>query len=297
MDIKNDFDKLIRFVTGNARGLVLSGGGARAVSHIGVLRALEEAHITFDIVAGSSMGAWIAGYYAMGMDYKEIMAVSESAIKSYLKKTDYTFPFVSITGGKPLTEILQNSFGEIRIEDLSCRFFCVSTNLTQGLLHTHSTGLLWKSVKASLSLPALLPPIVYDKNQLFVDGSVMNNLPVDIMRDYMNGGKITASSLDPQMKNREYNNLDELSSGWKLLWRKLNPYSKLKSFPNVGQIITSSVLLSSSRHQKKMLEIADSIILLNLDQFSLMEFKSYQAIIEKGYEIAVDVLSKKNVRQ
>lgn len=293
MDNQSDFSKLARFMTGHAKGLVLSGGGARALFHIGVLRAFEEANQTFDMVAGSSMGAWIAAFYASGMRYDEMLAVTTETITKFTSKSDYTFPFLSITRGIVLNNLMESIFSDIKIEDLWNRYFCVSTNLTKGNINVHNRGILAESIMASLSLPGILPPIIYLQHQLLLDASVMNNLPVDIMQEYISGGIIIASSLNPRIRYQEYKNLESLSSGWRLLWRKLNPYNKYKNFPNVGQIITNSILLSSSRHQQEMIKKADRAIVLTIDQFSLVGFKSYREIIELGYQAAVIELSKK----
>ena len=124
LHVASDFASLARRMTGRAVGLVLGGGGARGYAHIGVIRALEEAGVHIDMLAGTSMGALLAGLYATGMDTNAIMA---EAMKFGSRKRlfDYTVPFVSFLASRKVTAMLQTVFGDIAIEDLWRPFFCI----------------------------------------------------------------------------------------------------------------------------------------------------------------------------
>ncbi|EQD48475.1 cyclic nucleotide-binding protein, partial [mine drainage metagenome] len=99
---------------------------------------------------------------------------------------DYTLPFVSLVSGRKVSRMLFEAFGELAIEDLPLSFFCVSSNLTTGHPYVHRRGELWRALRASVSVPGVLPPVV-NAGQVLVDGGAMNNLPVDVMLELGRG--------------------------------------------------------------------------------------------------------------
>ncbi|MDP4024851.1 patatin-like phospholipase family protein [Methylobacterium sp. NEAU 140] len=174
-----DVCRLARLASGSARGLVLGGGGARALAHLGVLRALEETGHGPDFVGGTSMGAVIAASLALGMSVAEIRADTHAAFVGRNPLNDYTLPFHALTRGAKVDAGLAERYGDARIEDLWLPFFCVSSNLTTGRAMVHREGPLATALRASIAIPGLLPPVVSDDGVL-VDGGMMNNLPADI---------------------------------------------------------------------------------------------------------------------
>jgi hypothetical protein len=111
-----DFGRLARCVAGRAIGLALGGGAARGFAHIGVIRALEEAGIPIDIVGGTSVGALIAAQWAMGWNAQRILDASRTYVLS--PQNDYTLPLVALLTGHRTSELLQNLFGKLDIQDL-----------------------------------------------------------------------------------------------------------------------------------------------------------------------------------
>ncbi|MEM9331741.1 MAG: patatin-like phospholipase family protein [Pseudomonadota bacterium] len=174
---KKDWERWSRIITGRSVGLVLSGGGARAYAHLGAVRALQEAGIPIDYVSGSSMGGIIAASIAMGWDIDTM----EDRIRSCFVETnplsDYTLPLHGLVRGRKVERLLKENFGSVEISDLWLPFFCVSTNLTNASGYIHSRGELCDALRASISLPGVLPPVVTPEGVL-VDGGVINNLPI-----------------------------------------------------------------------------------------------------------------------
>lgn len=167
---------LARRLTGRSIGLVLSGGGARALGHIGVLQELEAAGIAVDRVAGSSLGALIGAMYATGMDPDEIDA---RCYEEWVRRNplgDYRLSRVSLIRGERVRAMLERTLPE-RVEDLWRPFFCVTTDLLSGELVTHRHGDLRTAIGASMCLPGLAPPVVMGR-RLLIDGGVLDNLPV-----------------------------------------------------------------------------------------------------------------------
>lgn len=182
----DDCMRLARTLTGQSVGLVLSGGGARAYAHIGVVRALREARVPLDFIGGASMGAVVAACVAMGWNDDEIEARIRKAFVESNPLSDYVLPVVALTEGKKVDERLHEHFGDVQIEDMRTPFFCVSTDLASGKTLVHRSGALRRRLRASISLPGILPPVV-EEDRILVDGAVLNNFPVDVMQDFHRG--------------------------------------------------------------------------------------------------------------
>ncbi|MBY0423425.1 MAG: patatin-like phospholipase family protein [Parvularculaceae bacterium] len=175
-----DVQRLARIVAGRSVGLVLSGGGARAYAEIGAVKALRERGVPIDLVVGASMGAIVGACVAMDWDDAEIERRIRDAFVSSNPLGDHVLPVVALTRGGIVEARLQKHFGESLIEDMHMPFVCVSSDLTRGKLSLHRMGLLRRALRASISLPGILPPVV-DAEALLVDGAVINNFPTEIM--------------------------------------------------------------------------------------------------------------------
>ncbi len=179
-------ERLARIVCGKSVGLVLSGGGARAYAHIGAVMALREAGVPIDFVCGASMGAVIAACIAMGWDDEEIEERVRDAFVRSNPLGDHVLPVVALTKGIRVEERLEKHFGGALIEELEIPFFCVSSDISEGVARIHRRGVLCKALRASIALPGILPPVI-DGDALLVDGAVINNFPTDIMANVHRG--------------------------------------------------------------------------------------------------------------
>jgi EmrB/QacA subfamily drug resistance transporter len=169
---------LVAALAGRSVGLVLAGGGARSLAHIGVLRELEEAGIVVDRIAGTSLGSVVAAVHALGVDGEALEEIHHEAFVRGNPIGDYTFPSKALTKGRRTPEVLRHYLGaHTMIQGLPRLFRCVSTDLLRRELVVHREGLLWEAVAASARLPILTPPLKTD-DRLLVDGCVLDNLPV-----------------------------------------------------------------------------------------------------------------------
>lgn len=294
-----DLERFVRLITGNSLGLVLSGGGSLALAHVGVYKALQEANITVDYVSGSSMGGLVAALIAMEVDYKTMTEMLEKQLISFQKNVDYTFPIIALIRAKLLDKLLQESFGKnLLIENLWQKYFCVSTNISINKVNVHDSGILWKAIRASLSLPGILPVVFNDKKQILVDGSIINNLPVDIMQGKINNGKILASAVrNREMQPMTLSYQEYTSSGLSLFYKyfllpkfkKTHVNKKIKLL-NIASIVQSSMIIGSNNHQQKMLEQADFSVELDVRKFSMINFYPIHKIINAGYKQAIVAL-------
>ena len=292
LNTENCFDRYIRFLTGRAFAVVLNGGGARGFAHIGVIKSLEQLNQPIDYIAGCSMGAVIGGCYAMGAGVQKILDFSSDYVQHH--KPDYTLPLVSLLTGKSTTDFFQNMYGDIRIEDLWVPFFCTSANITQSKLHIHNQGPLWLAIRASISIPGIYPPIYDDQGNMLVDGGIINNMPVDLMRKLICGGKILA--VNCSINIRKYpkipkEQLPSYLSGWKLFFKKYNPFIKdKKKFDSIFEILLSSLTVFSEDLQKQMEKEADYLLQFDTSQFGTLEFQARDKIIDLGYRITMEKL-------
>ena len=167
-------ERIARVITGQAVGLVLSGGGARGYAHIGAIRALHAREVAIDFVCGVSTGAVMAAGVAMGWDDDELDRRIRKAFVDSSPVGDIAFPFIALTHGRRVRARLAEHFGDRQICDLWLPFFCLSTNLTTGAYQLHRQGLAREAILASVSLPGVLPPVIRGTDVL-VDGAVLNN--------------------------------------------------------------------------------------------------------------------------
>ncbi len=285
LDSDPDLARIIRFIRGNAFGIVLNGGGMRGFTHMGVLKALHDLNIPIDYVGGCSIGAAIGGIYAyVGLD-ESIKVCHLEELPS--TSSDYTFPVVSLLKGKNVCEFYKKIYNGSYIEDLKIPFFCVSSDLTHSKLHVHDKGMLWEAVRASSSIPAVYPPM-YDEKEgsMLVDGALMNNMPVDVMRKFLGGGRILAvdCNIEPLSENRVIKH--PWLSGWKLAFQALL-HRRLK-FDNIFKIVRTSFMFSSEKNQEQMKSDADYLIEIESQQFGVLKMQEVDALIDLGYRCAME---------
>ena len=286
-----DVARLARFLTGNAVGLVLAGGGARGIAHIGVFRALEEAGIPVDYFGGTSIGSVLAACMACDWGWEKVYRENKREFLSN-PTSDFNFiPLVSLLAGRKLDRILARSFGDHFIEEMWFPFFCVSSNYTQACEQIHTHGELKRALLASMAIPGVFPPIV-SGNDLLVDGGVFNNMPVDIMA--RKGIRtILAVDLRPDDKQRRELNFKDVPGVWSLLADRFRPLERRRY--HVPSLLTTLMAASTLTSQQKMTQVvADVDVLFNPDvrRFSLLEWKSYDLLVEQGYRHAQEVLAK-----
>jgi NTE family protein len=279
-----DIQRLARFIAGRAVGIVLAGGGARGFAHIGVLKALHEAGVPFDHLGGTSMGAIIAAGIAAEWSIEELTERVRYAFVDSNPLSDYTFPLIALVRGKKVSTLLRENFGDTRIEELPKPFFCVSSDLTTGRIHDHRSGFLWRALRASVALPGILPPVTHH-GHLLVDGGVMNNLPVDVMRQRESGPIIASDvtgELDLQAKDDRYGERPI----WQLIWQRM------RGSPSIISILMRSGTVGSEAQRRVVREQADYLFEPPLPDIGLRDWKSFDRAIAEGYENAQATIEK-----
>ena len=212
-----DIGRASRLIAGRGLGLVLSGGGAKGLAHVGVIDALRMRDIQIDAVGGTSIGGIVAAVFAQEWD---LAATVRTLAAGFNRRrfSDFAVPRTALYSERAFARTLGRCFGEITIEDSPLPLFVVSTNLTEGVSAVHRTGRLVTWLRATSAVPGICPPIV-EQNAVYVDGGVLNNMPTDIIRDF---GVASAIAVDVGSSLEAPARLDGemgLPSIWELLWR------------------------------------------------------------------------------
>jgi NTE family protein len=157
-------------------GLVLSGGGARGFSHIGVLQAFEELGIRIGAISGTSAGALVGSLYASGISLKEIIQKFEK--QSFLGFKNFNFNGVGFFSSKSLVGFIENNVACKTFEELNIPLYVTATDIETGVYEIFSKGELCNPVAASAAVPLMFDPVEI-KGKKYLDGGILNNFPVE----------------------------------------------------------------------------------------------------------------------
>jgi predicted acylesterase/phospholipase RssA/CRP-like cAMP-binding protein len=283
-----DIGRLARLASGHGVGVVLGGGGARGFAHLGVHRALLEAGVPIDFVAGSSIGAPLAGGIAQGVTGDELVSAVEEQFHRLL---DYTLPVVSLIKGERITRNIGATFGDWDIEDLWLPFYCVSTNLTRSRLEVHRRGNVALAVRASVAIPGVLPPVPYD-GDLLVDGGVLDNLPVSTMHHTGTVGTIIAVDVAPREGPRAKSDYGTSVSGFQALAARAR--KRGVAYPSVSAVLLRSMLAGSVRARQDAIDegAIDLLLPLHLPGIGLLDFEQVRPVADAGYAASVEPIAE-----
>lgn len=277
-----DVARVARFLTGNAVALVLAGGGARGFAHLGVIRALHESGVAIDAVGGASFGALTATGLARGMSDAESLAEYRVAFTCEDPLGDYTLPIMSLVRGEHLNQVLQRHL-PMDIEDLWLPFFAVSSDLSSNRIRVHDHGPLSQAIRASVSLPAILPPTV-DNGHLLVDGGVLNNLPIDVMRERMQGPIIAVDLAVDAIHGTEHT---RVPGNLEYLRDRLVPGREAEEAPTLSRVILQVTTMASRKEVQSARKLADLYLAPSLNQFDFLDWSKMREIAEAGYRHAL----------
>ena len=280
------WQRLGRRLVGKAIGVVLSGGGARSLNQIGTIQALEEADIPIDMVGGVSMGSLTGAALAFEKSRAEITALFFNLTSTGRKLLDFTLPLVSVFASKKVTALFQEAAEGADVEDAWRPYFCLSANVTKAVPVVHQTGPLWRAMRASMAVPSLFVPVTTEDGDLLVDGGLMNNLPIDVMKAQLEVGFTIAIENDTNLVEKEKYHLEPTLSGWKLLWQRLNPFVQAPKVPNLLSHHMSCLAVNFIHYNRSIMHQADLLLIAPVAKFGVFEFTAVSEIIRIGYEAA-----------
>jgi NTE family protein len=230
-------------------GYALGGGAARGLSHIGVLKVLEEYGIYPNIITGTSMGALIGALYAGGISVSDIERLAvRLGLGRLALLADMTLPFSGLIGGRRVISLLKSILGDLTFSQLKYNFACVTTDINTGEQVVLKEGSLIEAVRASISLPGIFTPVRF-KRRYLVDGGLVNEVPVSVCRDmgasYVIGVNVIPGPSRMMHKprrsrithNSKLNQLDEITKE-----RKLPVLSSVQHLPKISSISSLPIL-------------------------------------------------------
>ncbi len=188
-------------------GIALGGGGTRGFAHLGILKALNEKGIYPDIISGTSVGAVAGAFIASGKTPEETFNLFKNK-----RFTDYTrirLPVSGFFGFEKLKKILRENIKYKYLQDLKIPLLVTVTNLTKGEVEYVNAGPLNKIIIASSSIPVLFSPVKI-KNNLYVDGGLLDNIPVKPL--VRRCKKIIAVNIHPIETSGKFDNLIRIST-------------------------------------------------------------------------------------
>jgi len=281
---RGDMARMARRLAGRAVGVVLSGGGARAFAHLGVIERLQSAGVVVDRVGGVSMGAFIGGLLACGHDSH---AIDACCYEEWVRRNpinDYTLPRTALTKGQKGRAMLERVYGDVQIEELDRAFYSASVDLRNSSLVIDRDGPLYLAVGCSMALPLIAPPQLRAERVL-IDGSLLDNLPLAPMT-HTGEGPVVAVDIKGGEEHPRQNaaNIDERAreSGWKRGAR----------VPSLPGTISRIALLSSSNTTESARLHADFKIEVRVSGVGLLEFHQIDEARAAGRQAASQALEE-----
>lgn len=284
--------------------LVLTGGGARGISQIGVLKVLEREGIIPDIIVGSSFGAIVGGLYASGytatqidsifrwIDWDEITAISsdtkrEALFYSQKQENDrslltlqfrnFTFvPPTAIGGSARFAELLQeilwrSPYNSVtNFDNLACRFRAVATNLADGAPIALDRGNLATAIRASATFPLRYSPVRWGKDTVLVDGGLVANIPIDVAR-----------AMSPDVI---------------LLVNTTSDYASISSLNTPWAVADQALTAAMKQRDSVRLKMADILVEPDLGMIGTFDFQNIDALISAGEREGVRIVSALRAR-
>lgn len=291
---KGDFHRLARRLCGKSVGLVLGGGGARGISQVGVIRALEEAGIPIDIIGGTSIGSFIGALYARDADvvpmYGRAKKFAGRMGSIWRFALDLTYPSASYTTGHEFNRGIFKTFGDSQIEDFWLEFYCNTTNISKSRSEIHNSGYVWRYVRASMSLAGLLPPLC-DEGNMLLDGGYIDNLTVAHMKS-LGADVIFAVDVGSLDDNSPQAFGDSLSGAWALL-NRWNPFSSYANPPTLSEIQARLAYVSSVDALERAKTTPGCLYMRPpIDAYGTLEFGKFDEIYQVGYKYGQEFLGR-----
>lgn len=282
--------------------LVLSGGGARGIAHIGVIEELEKRGYEITSIAGTSMGALVGGVYALGKleEFKKWMC-SLDKFKVF-NLVDFTFSSNGLVKGDKVLNAIKEFVPDINIEDLKIGYSATATDIANHKEIVYKSGSIYEAIRASIAIPMVITPI-FKNDSVIVDGGVLNNLPISnvkrnkgdlLVAVYVNADvpqiKLKVSKKEEKEKESVY--LKKL----KEFYEHLNIVSPKTKKEKLGYLtlLDKTYVTASLQMVQLAIEKGSPDVLINISRNSCGTYDFYRAeeLIKIGRQAAVETLSE-----
>jgi NTE family protein len=287
-DHGKDIRRLARWLSGEKRGLALSGGGSRGFVHLGVLQALRDEGIEIDLIAGTSAGAMAGGLMARDEPARDLTLHGTSAIQEQGDPfKQFQLPVFSLLKNSRLRDGLQNTFGEACIEDSWIPLRIVVTDLSAASRVVFKRGPVWHRAFASASPPGLLEAVIED-DRLLCDGGLVDNLPVSVLIEERCSLKIASNvsseSMFPAPKNG-------FPVHWRVVMDKILSTNNYCDVPTLPAILMRSLAVPAISQLKRARAASDLVFDPDLSHLPISDFGKAAEMFETGESHAREVLA------
>ena len=258
-------------------GLALSGGAAKGLAHIGVLEILQKEGIPIDIIAGTSAGALVGSVFAQGKDMETIKkeALSLSGVRKIASLADLTWFKSGLIKGKRIKDFLRRLIGgDVQFADTKIPFAVVATDINTGEEVVIKEGSVIEAVRASIAIPGIFTVVKWNGRYL-VDGSLVNPMPVNVVRD-MGADFVIAVNVIPDFAERAS--------------RVTHGGTKSPREPNIFSVMVQSIYIGTYTVLNSRLESADVTIKPHLVHIGPFDFHRIQECVRQGELAAQDAI-------
>jgi NTE family protein len=287
--------------------LVLSGGGAKGLAHIGAIEVLEKHGFDISAISGTSAGALIGGIYAMGYLDKYKNWVEQLKRKDIIALMDFTISGGGLIKGKRVFDKMKSFMPDKKIEDLSLPFTAVAVDILNNKEILFNTGSVYEAMRASVSVPDVFVPVRYG-NTLLVDGGVLNPVPIDVVKRTDDDKIFVVNLYDTSQKLSEIiadddnnsNNDEEYSSkiirNLKYWQKKIFESINKKDKVSLGYLKLTELTMDTMVHKIAQMTIEkfkpDLVVNVPADSAGLFDFDKAEKLIQLGRDLTEKALEE-----
>lgn len=263
--------------------LVLSGGGARGIAHIGVIEELVKLNVNIASISGTSMGALIGGIYAVGKleEFKQwMLKVNRTKI---FKLIDFSFSTQGLVKGERIFNEIKEFITDVNIEDLPIKYTATAFDIANGREVVFDKGSLYNAIRASISIPTIFTPLTLG-DSVFIDGGVVNNIPINtakrVQNDIVIAVNVNAGISDNVVYFSEIEQLIKQDKGTNKTSHRIN-----KNI-NYFFLVNNSLVTMTNHISNLILEKYPPDVLVEIPRngAGIFEFYNAKTIINSGKE-------------
>ena len=270
--------------------LVLSGGGARGLAHIGAIETLESHGYEITSIAGCSMGALIGGMYAAGKlpEVKDwVLALDRRKVLSLV---DFSLSLTHLVKGDRVMEALKEIVPDVNIEDLPIPYTAVATDWNSGKEVVFDHGSLYDAIRASISIPLFLNPVRREE-MLLVDGGLVNSLPLNrVVRhsgDLLFGINVSTHDYQGELLMQQFVERKLLSKSMPAA--VMNRIMKHFEGININYVTllmrTIAIMLEQNTRQQILISRPDLVVQVPMKRYGVFDFDAASGIYFEGFEL------------
>ena len=287
---------------GQKVSLVLSGGGARGIAHIGVIEELEKQGFEIFSVAGTSMGALVGGVYALGKmeEYKQWLFTLDK--RKIFNLVDFTLSAQGLIKGDKVLGKMKDFIPDANIEDLKITYTAVASDIINKEEVVFTKGSVYDAIRASIAIPTVFTP-VKSNGRLMVDGGILNNIPISHAKRLPNDLLVVVNvnadiPVDKPMLSKEDHEAKESVYLKKIsdFYRQLQKNKNLTRDESIGyfDLINKTLNLMTYRMEQLSLQQFSPDILINISHESCGTYDFFKAeeMVEIGKHVAVKSINE-----